>query len=69
MNQASLTSVLLTSVLVTLPLAALSYEKGDLIVRAGVASVEPDDSSSLVTAGVLGPVSEPGLNVDSDMQL
>lgn len=69
MNQASLTSVLLTSVLVTLPLTALSYQKGDLIVRAGAASVDPDDSSSLVTAGVLGPVANSGLNVDGDTQL
>lgn len=69
MNQASLTSVLLTSALATLPMAAFSYEKGDLIVRAGAASVEPDDSSSLVTAGALGPVANSGLNVDSDTQL
>ncbi len=45
-----------------------AYEPGDLIVRAGVASVQPDeDSSSLVVNGVAVPGT--GAGVDGDEQL
>lgn len=46
-----------------------AHKKGEFIVRVGTATVDPDESSSLIDAGVLGPVPDTGLAIDSDTQL
>lgn len=45
MKKAVISSIIGAAVLATSP-AALAYEAGDIIVRAGAASVQPDDSST-----------------------
>lgn len=49
----------------------LAYEAGDIIVRAGVANVSPNDDSSglAVPALAMGEISGTGVEVDDDTQL
>lgn len=56
------------SVLPTLSLQAVAYEAGDVIVRFGATTVEPQDSSSNVAING-GGVAGSGLTVDSNTQL
>ena len=64
------------SALATLVLAALvsapsafAYEAGDIIVRAGLTSVSPNDDSSNVNVDALGGNVGMGVEVDSNTQL
>ncbi|MBS3805266.1 MAG: outer membrane beta-barrel protein [Oleiphilaceae bacterium] len=49
--------------------AAQAYEAGDIILRAGVAHVDPDSSSSRVNLDGAGPIPGWEVEVDSDTQL
>jgi len=61
----------LSTALITLPLlaaasSALAFEKGDILVRGGFATVAPDESSSHILVGEdLGF----GLTIDNNTQL
>lgn len=59
-------SVLLTGVLVTSPIWA--YDSGDIILRGGLTSVAPDDSSGTVNVAGVGDVGM-GVEVNSNTQL
>lgn len=48
---------------------AMAYEAGDIIVRAGLTSVVPNDDSSNVNVDALGGNVGMGVEVDSDTQL
>jgi outer membrane protein len=48
---------------------AIAHEKGDWIVRAGAATVSPDDSSSTISTTVTGALPGTSVEVDSDTQL
>lgn len=60
-------SIVTLAVLTAISTPTFAYEKGDIIVRAGVTTVSPDESSSNVflNNGDLGF----GLNVDNDTQI
>jgi len=64
-----MTAVVGTALALTQATTAAAYQQGEFIVRVGAATVSPDDSSSLVTAGSLGAVANSGLAVDSNTQL
>jgi len=49
--------------------SALAYEAGDIIIRAGVASVQPDESSSALNIAGVGPVAGTSAGVDNSEQL
>jgi len=49
--------------------SALAYEAGDIIVRAGVVSVQPDESSSALNVVGAGPIAGTSAGVDGDEQL
>ena len=51
--------------------SALAYEAGDIIVRAGLALVDPDESSDGIAVPVLdvGPIAGTGVEVGDDTQL
>ena len=65
MNKKSVTLLSLATLFAAQPV--LSFEKGDIIVRAGLATVSPDESSSniVVGGGDLGV----NLSVDNNTQL
>ena len=69
-GRSSLSSVLLAglaSVALTVP--AMAYEAGDIIVRAGVASVQPDEDSGNLELEGVGKLPGTGAGVDSNEQL
>jgi len=49
--------------------SALAYEAGDIIIRAGVASVQPDESSSTLNIVGTGPIPGTSAGVDNNEQL
>ncbi|MEZ0123664.1 MAG: OmpW family protein [Candidatus Reddybacter sp.] len=49
--------------------SAMAYEAGDIIIRAGVASVQPDESSSTLNVVGSGPIAGTSVGVDGDEQL
>ena len=49
--------------------AAIGHEKGDWLVRAGAATVSPDESSSAVSTQATGPIAGTSVGVDNDTQL
>lgn len=61
-------SVLAAAVLAAAP-AANAYEAGDFIGRAGVATVDPDSSSSDLNSNALGTLTGAQVKVESDTQL
>lgn len=65
MKKSTLATIILAA-LVTAP-AAFAYETGDILVRAGLTSVSPDDSSSNILAG--GADLGVNVTVDSNTQL
>ena len=48
--------------------SALAYEKGDIVLRAGAAMVDPDEESSLIYAGGTG-LPNTSVTVDDNVQL
>ena len=68
----SIRSAVFTVTLTTLTTFAgtvLSHEQGDWIVRVGAATVDPDESSSLLNvAGLGGNIADSGLGIDGDTQ-
>lgn len=54
--------------LVSLSTQCLAYEAGDWIIRGGVASAQPDESSSNTSIGG-SAVADTGLGVDNDTQI
>lgn len=52
---------------ITAPVFAL--EKGDIVLRLGAASVQPDDSSSLVSTTATGPLAGTAVQVGDEVQL
>ncbi len=70
MKQKLITSAISAAILATASLTATAYEQDDLIIRAGIATVDPnDDSSVLSVEGLGGNVPGTGVGVDSDTQL
>lgn len=49
--------------------SALAYEQGDIVARAGIAVVDPDASSSVLTHSALGPLPGTSVDVDDNTQL
>lgn len=50
--------------------SVLAYQEGDIVIRAGIATVAPDEDSSLINVPALGgDVSGTGVEVDDDTQL
>jgi len=61
---------LISSLLLTINIAkANTHKAGDLIVRAGITSVQPDESSSVVTLDGSSLGSDSGISVDNNTQL
>lgn len=59
-----------TGVVAAMPLVASAHKAGEWIVRGGVATVDPDESSGRVSVEDLGgPVDDTGLGVTTDSQL
>ena len=48
---------------------ASAYQAGDIIVRAGAITVDPNESSSNISTGVTGPLAGNKATLDSDTQL
>lgn len=67
------TTIALTLATLLAAPAAFAYEKGDIIVRAGLTTVAPDESSSNILVGganfELGGAVVGGVNVDNNTQL
>ncbi len=50
--------------------SVLAYQEGDIVIRAGIATVAPDEDSSLINVPALGgDVAGTGVEVDDDTQL
>ncbi len=61
-----ISSVAIVLLLLTVPVAQ-AYEQGDILVRGRIINVDPDDSSSVVSAGIpLAPVANTGVGVNDD---
>jgi len=60
--------VLAAAVMAAAPMAQ-AYEAGDFIGRAGIATVDPDSSSSDLNSDALGVIPGAQVSVDSDTQL
>lgn len=69
MTTKTITAILTATMTLAVTTNVLAYEQGDFIFRVGAATVNPDDSSSLVTAGILGAVPNSGLSIDSNTQV
>tara|TARA_R110002072_G_scaffold13637_3_gene57370 strand:+ start:1530 stop:2234 length:705 start_codon:yes stop_codon:yes gene_type:complete len=52
-----------------LPAPAMAQQAGEWLVRAGVATVAPDESSRVLTAAATGPLAGTGVGVSNDTQL
>lgn len=59
----------LAVVLSSLALTGVAHEKGDWIVRAGAATVNPDESSGNISTAATGSLPNTGASVGSDTQL
>lgn len=57
------------SVLAALPLTAMAYQQGDMILRVGAATVDPDASSEAVVIPALSVNLQEGADVKSDTQV
>ena len=69
MKKTKLALALTLATLTALPMTAVqAYEKGDLIFRAGPATVDPDSSSSAISLGGV-ELSGTGVSVDGDTKL
>lgn len=69
-NSLILTTVLSTTTLIAIqPMTAMSYEQGDWIVRVGVTSVQPDESSSTISTTATGALPDTAVGVDGDTQI
>ncbi|MEE8057768.1 MAG: OmpW family outer membrane protein [Pseudomonadales bacterium] len=68
MKTISITAIISTVVLTALPLTAISHQQGDLIVRAGAATVDPNNDSSLIYAAGAG-LAGTGVGLNSDTQV
>lgn len=51
------------------PAVAVAHDKGDWLARVGVASVNPDESSSTISTQTTGPLAGTSVGVDNDIQL
>lgn len=51
-----------------LAMPALAIEEGDILLRVGVASVQPDDSSSVLTTAATGPLAGTAVHVGDEVQ-
>lgn len=70
MKTSTLRAAISVAALAAIPLTALSHNKGDLIIRAGAATVDPDESSSLIRAAGTGlAATSAGLNSDTQLGL
>lgn len=70
MRKTILASAISAAVLASVSLPAMSYEQGDIIVRAGATNVSPNDSSSHISVEDLGGrVPGTGVGVGTDTQL
>lgn len=70
MKKTTLAAAISAALLSVLSTTAISHEKGDFIVRAGAAMVDPnDDSSVLSVEGLGGNVPGTGVGLGSDTQL
>lgn len=69
MNRTVLATTI-TAAVAAFSVGASAHKAGDWIVRGGIATVEPDESSSNISvAGLGGPVADTGLGVSNDTQL
>lgn len=59
----------LAIVLSSLALTSVAHEKGDWIIRAGAAMVNPDESSGNISTTATGSLANTGANVGNDTQL
>jgi outer membrane protein len=57
------------TVILTLGSPALAHEAGDFILRLGTATVEPDESSSVVTTAATGALAATAVGVGNNTQL
>ena len=64
----AMTSALISSILL-FPFSAGANEAGDIILRVGAASVNPDDSSSLISTTATGALAATSVGVDDNTQL
>lgn len=71
MKNTSTLAVAISSVclIAATPLTAISHEQGDWIVRAGIASVQPDESSSTISTTATGSLPGTAVGVGNDTQL
>jgi outer membrane protein len=60
---------LLSASLFTITAPVFALEKGDVVLRLGAASVQPDDSSSLVSTTATGPLAGTAVHVGDEVQL
>lgn len=58
--------IALTCGMLTLP--ALAIEEGDILLRVGAVSVQPDDSSSVLTTAATGPLAGTAAHVGNEIQ-
>lgn len=62
-------SIAVAAVAAALNLSAHAYEPGDFILRAGAATVAPDDDSGAININGVGAVGGTGVGVDNNTQL
>ena len=51
------------------PTSAFSHEAGDIIVRVGATSVNPDESTTLIDTAATGALPSTGAGVSNNLQL
>ena len=59
----------MTMAALSLPILASAQQQGDLIVRAGLTRVSPDESSKVLTTQSTGPLAGTGVSVGNNTQL
>ncbi len=70
MKKTTLAVIIPTILLTTLPSAVMAHKQGEWIARVGAATVDPDESSSLINVADLGGnVPDSGLGIGSDTQV
>jgi outer membrane protein len=62
-------AICLTMAALSVPTLASAQQQGDLIVRAGLTRVSPDESSKVLTTQATGPLAGTGVSVGNDTQL
>lgn len=62
-------TALVSASLLTITAPVMAVEKGDLILRLGAASAQPDDSSSLVSTAATGALAGTAVHVGNEVQL